>query len=92
MRKKFSNNMIIHCPERQQAVWLVGETDVPERNSKEEAISGWDKYREKTVYGLMWIPESEDYENPTLIWYGSIDDETVVGKKIVKYEDIEDIQ
>ena len=56
--------MIIHCPERQQALWLIAETEVPERNCKEEAIAGWDKYREKTVYGLMGEPS---YEAPTLV-------------------------
>lgn len=86
MAKKFKDNMIIHCPERQQAVWLVYETDVPERNSRDEAISGWDKYKEKTVYGLMWRPS---YENPTIVWYGPIDDEELAGRTITEYTDIE---
>ncbi|MDU1140847.1 hypothetical protein [Enterocloster bolteae] len=43
MKPRFKNNMIIHCPERQQALWLIAETEVPERNCKEEAIAGWDK-------------------------------------------------
>lgn len=88
MAKKFKDNMIIHCPERQQAVWLVHETDVPERNSRDEAISGWDKYKEKTVYGLMWRPS---YENPTIVWYGPIDDEELAGRTITEYTDIEEM-
>lgn len=85
MTERFRNNMIIHCPERQQAEWLIAETEVPERNSKEEAISGWDKYREKTVYGLMWRPA---YDKPTLVWYGAIDDISLVGEKITEYTDL----
>lgn len=87
MAKKFKNNMIIHCPERKQAEWLVYETDTPLRNSKEEAIAGWDKYKEKTVYGLMWKPS---YENPTIVWYGPIDDEGLSGEKITEYADLEE--
>lgn len=88
MAKKFENYMIIHCPERQQAEWLIEETDIPERNSKIEAISGWDKYKEKTVYGLMWKPS---YERPTLVWFGAIDDEGLAGMKITEYTNIEEM-
>ena len=85
MKPRFKNNMIIHCPERQQALWLIAETEVPERNCKEEAIAGWDKYREKTVYGLMGEPS---YEAPTLVLVCSMDDEIMEGKVITEYADL----
>lgn len=87
MKLKFKNNMVIHCPERQQAEQLVYNTDLPERNSKEEAIAGWDRYKEKTVYGVMWKPS---YENPTIVWLAAIDDESLEGMKITEYNDIEE--
>ena len=84
---KFKNNMVIHCPERWQAECLVREADVPERNSKEEALSGWDKYREKTVFCLMGRPS---YENPTIVWYAAIDDESLREMKVTEYMNIEE--
>lgn len=85
---KFKNNMVIHCPERWQAENLVKEAEVPERNSKAEAIAGWDKYRENMVYGVMWRPS---YENPTIVWYAAIDDESLREMKITEYMDIEEV-
>lgn len=84
---KFKNNMVIHCPERQQAERLVYNTDLPERNSKAEAIAGWDRYKEKTVYGVMWEPS---HEKPTIVWLASIDDESLEGMIITEYKDIEE--
>ena len=52
---------------------------------REEAIAGWDKYREKTVYGLMGEPS---YEAPTLVWVCSMDDEIMEGKVITEYADL----
>ena len=64
--------MIIHCPERQQALWLIAETEVPERNCKEEAIAGWEP----------------SYKAPTLVWVFSMDDEIMEGKVITEYADL----
>lgn len=88
MLKKFKNYMVIHCPEREQAVDLIfwDGTEVPERNSKDEAMAGWDKYQDKTVYGLMWHPS---YDKPTLVWYGAIDDPELIGEQITEYADLE---
>lgn len=82
---KFKNSMVIHCPELEQAEWLLRETEVSEKNSKEEALSCWQKYRKNTVYCLMWKPS---YDNPTIVWSTSIDDEILKDKKIIEFKDI----
>ena len=82
---KFNGCMIIHCPERMQAEWLASEVSFPERNSPEEMLAGWDKYREKTVFCVMAQPH---YGKPTVIWLCSSDDECVQGKDIIEYSSL----
>lgn len=82
---KFEDGMIIHCPEKQQAWRLMNEVLVPAGKSKEEAVAGWDKYKDKTVYKLMMRPS---WDKPVLMVFGSLDDEEVVGRKITAYTDI----
>ena len=78
----FHGKMVIHCPKKEQAEWLANEVQFLERNSREEMMAGWDRYRERTVFCVMGPPY---YKNPTVIWLTASDDDEIRSEDIVEY-------
>lgn len=71
--------MIIHCPEKAMALELINTIRCS--RDQQEAMNGWEKYRDKTFYGIQTAPE------PEIIFFGALDDESLKDKTIVEFMD-----
>lgn len=56
--------MIVHCPEKAMALELTRKYKCS--RGQEEAISGWEKYKDKACYGIKSDPE------PEIVFFGSL--------------------
>ena len=85
MKRDFKYLTIVHCSKREQADYLYAEVGAAAGHTREEVLACWDKYKEKTCYGVI---RENPWEEPAIAFCGPIDDASFRDREIVPYEEL----
>lgn len=83
MKRKKQTFLLIHCRKKWQVKELLKEIELPQGNTKQDALKGWEKYQEKTCYGIMGEPL---FQKPRLLFYCSAEDPIIMKEHKITYE------